>query len=621
MAVVAGHTGKPDIYHPPLIVDRPERRCLFTIAVGEPYKWMFDITIPHMRAYCEKHNIDFIVVDDNYRRDEHPCYMKQFINTLWWRYDRVCYVDSDVLIMPHAPNIFDCTPADKCCAFRELEYSGVQAQIQRRDQMSRDYITLYAEAYNERMIEAGYEPVELPENLGEYYYNAGIFVCTRETCPHVAPVAGVMQLPTSNHYDQNYFNMMIIKHKIPMHDLGYNWNRRRGARVEESPNPLDSYFVHYLGLGQKEKLKKDVIRMGKKMYQVHFVGATRTGDRKWILERMQDFIIAATPEGVPKPTIEAAPIDAPGHVNVFNPYRYYKKSQYAKDIVFFTHPEDLPQWEAAHGCDCAVVMCEKYRDELIADGMEPAQIRLIHAGVGDIYKNARLRVLNVGRMEANHGYMTRKGIDTWKRLQALSWMDCINTGGDMTQSQVYEEYLKADVVVSTALVEGGPMSCYEALSMGKPYYGRVGVGVHDEIEQVIKYHDDDELEHELYSAYTEKLNRAMAVKDKSWNRFVSEWWKVIGDIAGEVLPPTIAQPKVKAKPKRPENEILLFSQMPRRIMRDIQAHLQGKGYVVVMTPTQADADIDLSYDPDITFLQAVRSIKLQMEKRNERATV
>jgi len=535
MAVVSGHTGKPDIYHPPTIAERPERRCLFTIAVGDKYTWMFDITIPYMRAYCERHGIDFILVDDNYRRDEHPCYMKQFINTLWWRYDRVCYVDSDVLIMPHAPNIFEHTPADKCSAFREVSYSDRPEEIQRRNRMSYDYITLYAEAYNAAMVDMGYDAVPLPDNLGEYYYNAGIFVCTKETCPHVAPVGGIMQLPTSNHYDQNYFNMMIIKHNIPMYDLGYKWNRRRGAHVAESLNPMNSYFVHYLGLGQKDKLPMDIKRMVKKEYCVHFVGATRKGANKWILERMQDYVLSMAPTNV-KCDIVEEPVDIAGHINFYNPYRYFRKSMYARDVVFFTHPEDDAQWEAALNCDIAVVMCEKYRLQLIDQGMDEDRVYRINFGIDEQYRDCRLRIFNPGWMARNDKYMHRKGWADWKMLMECDWLDCKRSEGLLTQEQMKDEYLKADVIVSTATMEGGPMACLEALAMAKDYIGRIGVGLHDEyVGWIERYHDYDSLLELLKKRHKWKRLRNDEVVVNQWAQCASDVWRAIGEVAGKQM--------------------------------------------------------------------------------------
>lgn len=535
MAIVEGHTGIPDIYHPPTIAGRPERRCLFTIAVGDPFKWMFDITIPYMRDYCSRHDIDFILVDDMYRKDEHPCYMKQFINTLWWRYDRVCYVDSDVLIMPHAPNIFDYTPHDKCSAFREVSYSDRPEEIARRNQMSFDYISLYAEAYNAAMREMGYDEVPLPDNLGEYYYNAGIFVCTKETCPHVVPVGGVMQLPTSNHYDQNYFNMMIIKHQIPMYDFGYRWNRRRGAHVAESLNPLDSYFVHYLGRGQKDKLPMDIKKLNKRIHHVHFVGATRKGARKWILEKMQDQIMAYAPGNV-KCDITEQPIDEEGHVNFYNPYRYYKKSEYAKDVVFFTHPEDLEHWQAALECDVAVVMCDLYRQELINEGVSEDKIYRINFGIDEVFRDCRLRIFNPGWMARNDKYMARKGWDEWKCLSECDWIDARRSEGTLSQEQMVIEYKMADAIVSTARLEGGPIGCLEALAMGKPYIGREGVGLHDEYRKhIIRYKDYDNLVMILDCLYQIKKGRHNAVLANQWPMCAQEVWSAIGSVVNDVL--------------------------------------------------------------------------------------
>jgi hypothetical protein len=535
MAIVSGHTGKPDIYHPPIIEDRPERRCLFTIAVGDKYQWMFDITIPYMRAYCERHGIDFIVVDDNYRKDEHPCYMKQFINTLWWRYDRVCYVDSDVLIMPHAPNIFEHTPADKCSAFREISYSERPEEIERRNRMSYDYITLYADAYNAAMVDMGYDEVPLPDNLGEYYYNAGIFVCTKETCPHVAPVGGIMQLPTSNHYDQNYFNMMVIKHNIPMHDFGYKWNRRRGAHVAESLNPMNSYFVHYLGLGQKDKLPMDIRRMVKKEYSVHFVGATRKGANKWILERMQDYVLSVAPKNV-KCDILTEPVDEDGHINFYNPYRYFKKSDKAKDVVLFTHPEDLEQWAAALNCDIAVVMCEKYRRQLIDEGVDESRIYRINFGIDEQYRDCRLRIFHPGWMLRNDKYMERKGWNDWQLLMGCGWLECKRSEGLLTPDQMKDEYLKAEVIVSTATMEGGPMGCVEALAMGRPYIGRQGVGLHDEYRKdILRYKDYDALVLLLWQLYQHKEKRSKAVIANQWCLCAHEVWGAIGAAVGDVM--------------------------------------------------------------------------------------
>ena len=575
-----------------------ERRAILTIAVGTSLQWLFDITIPTMRAYAERCGADLIVADDNWRNNEHPCYMKQIINSLWWRYDRVLYLDADIEIMPDAPNIFEVVPADKLGMYNEAGlYTNRQARMQ-----------AYIEAYNALVS----EPIGLDLYDGTYY-NAGMFLCSKDTNPHRPPVDGIMRVATSGNYDNTYVNAMIAKHQIPVHQLDWRWNRLITANEEAGTTDMreGAYFVHYASDRAKDMLRHCHQQQQKAVdmtISVHIVGGN--AKKKWILEKMQGHIKAAAPNDV---KCDYEYTDAPGHVNIFSPYRLYRKSEHAKDIVFFTHPEDMRQWEAAHECDVAVVMCAKYRDELIVDGMDAAKVHLIHAGVDDIYKDHRLRVLNPSRMDISENYKARKGYDTWQRLCALPWVNCICTGGGMTSEQVHDEYLKADVVVSTATVEGGPMACYEALSMGKVYYGRAGVGLHDETEGVIRYADGDELESMLLEVYADKLRRAQGVENKTWDAWNNQWWKLIGDVAGSTLaaqpytPQPVAECECDIIPVRRINVVEIVTNCTKDTAKIAKQILNDKGYRVAFTKDADSEGLNLGVKP-LQYFAIVRKI-------------
>jgi hypothetical protein len=222
-------------------------------------------------------------------------------------------------------------------------------------------------------------------------------------------------------------------------------------------------------------------------------------------------------------------------------------------------------------------------------------------------------------MSDNQGYKQRKGIETWQRLQKLPWLNCTNTSGAMTAEQVYDEYLKTEAVVSTALVEGGPMACYEAIAMDKPYYGRAGVGVHDETKGVILYTDDDNLERLLKEAYDNKAARIAAVEDRTWKRWAAAWWDVINSVSGGAVQ-TAPVPARKVKPK-PSNSVTVFSKIPKRLSADMVKYLEGKGYKVTFTPKIEEADIDLSSDPNMSYFQAVRSVMKQLGIAHDTAAV
>jgi len=223
------------------------------------------------------------------------------------------------------------------------------------------------------------------------------------------------------------------------------------------------------------------------------------------------------------------PIDKPGYVNFYNPYRHWQgKSRFARDVAFFTHPGEIDQWNAAMQCDAAIVMCDQYRQALIDAGMYWKRIHRVHLGIDERYRDCRLRIFHPGRMVISGEYQARKGWDDWKRLMELDWLDCIRSEGMLTDEQMRDEYMKADVIVSTATMEGGPMGCIEALAMGKTYIGRAGVGVHDEYaKHIARYHNHDELVVKLWQAYKEKEAKQCAVRANVWPLCASQIWEVI----------------------------------------------------------------------------------------------
>ena len=72
--------------------------------------------------------------------------------------------------------------------------------------------------------------------------------------------------------------------------------------------------------------------------------------------------------------------------------------------------------------------------------------------------------------------MKRKGLALWNALCKQQCFDCVLSGGDMSTEELIEQYRQADVIVSTASVEGGPMSIVEAIAMRKPVVVGAGVG-------------------------------------------------------------------------------------------------------------------------------------------------
>ncbi len=228
---------------------KKERRCIFTVAIGRDSKWLFNITHSFMRDYAKKCGADFVVVDDNWRaNNEHPCLLKQAVNSFWYRYDRVLYVDSDILIKPDSPNIFEEVPVGFLGVFDEFSYSNILMKERKSG-----YILKYVEKHNEMYPN---DCIILPDSTQDGFYNMGVFLCSKDTNPHQPVGNKIMRLEVSPHYDQVFCNVQIKKNKIPIKSLSSKWNRFRSL-IHSKDDFGSSYFIHYVS-EEKKKIKKDL---------------------------------------------------------------------------------------------------------------------------------------------------------------------------------------------------------------------------------------------------------------------------------------------------------------------------------------------------------------------------
>src|SRR3989344_7906914 len=86
------------------------RTALFTICIGDFYTKLSKVTHPTIKNYAQKIGADFIVKTET--SFPLPHYAKFEIAKLLETYDRVLYLDTDILVSPDTPNIFDIVPQD-----------------------------------------------------------------------------------------------------------------------------------------------------------------------------------------------------------------------------------------------------------------------------------------------------------------------------------------------------------------------------------------------------------------------------------------------------------------------------------------------------------------------------
>lgn len=218
------------------------------------YNKLAEVTHPLMRNYAQKIGADFQIVDNfDPSRHEHLMYCKLDFVDFLQTYDRVLYVDSDVIIRSNAPNIFEDVP---------YEYLGMFDEA--RPCMNGCF-PRYVKVYNEYARSRGAEEFNIDLWDGRYF-NAGVMVFSKHhvNCPIFhQPVVELTQEDLFR--EQSYFNLMIQKYGVEMHDLTLKWNGMGSGLCQniKEEDRLKSHFIHVIGahvdkLGFLEKIKASI---------------------------------------------------------------------------------------------------------------------------------------------------------------------------------------------------------------------------------------------------------------------------------------------------------------------------------------------------------------------------
>lgn len=202
------------------------KTCVFTIAIGDYYKRIGNITHPIIKRYADKIGADFISkeeIDPNLITQK---WQKFQIYNLLNKYERIIYLDTDIIVREDCPNLFDIVPQNKLGMFNEGKYAP-----------RLEYIQDASKVYGEEVYEWNHK-----------FYNSGVMVISRKHKQLFKPPLLTDTIET----DQPYINLRIAVDKIDMFDLSYKFNRMDILDKEIGISRLDSYIVHYAGAPQNQ---------------------------------------------------------------------------------------------------------------------------------------------------------------------------------------------------------------------------------------------------------------------------------------------------------------------------------------------------------------------------------
>ena len=227
------------------------KNLFLTTLIGECPKHSLKV----FEKYCEKYNLDLEVMTD-YKINYYDLGFEKFrVLDMFDKYDRVVYVDGDVLITPHAPNIFEEYPDPSYFyGFHENGYCI---------ESDRDPLI------NLCMVELDKTFCLWPKewNGKKRYFNSGILLFSKEHREALSKFS--YYAPKLQQYwgtDQTTLNCIITFENVKFKNLSWDWNRGDLSAPDWNLMRYKANFIHYSGrgydfvegIGKYNMLKKDL---------------------------------------------------------------------------------------------------------------------------------------------------------------------------------------------------------------------------------------------------------------------------------------------------------------------------------------------------------------------------
>jgi lipopolysaccharide biosynthesis glycosyltransferase len=246
------------------IVKKDRKNLVITICiednksanVNDFYKICGQYTIPLMKQYAESIKADFIIITES--DCKYFTCNKYKIKNYLEKYDRVLYLDSDIIVKPNSPNIFDEVPEEM---FGALDFG-------KSTEKNKFLMLKYLEEAQVFVDNKEFCQKLLNSYNGKGMINAGVLVVSKchQNCFKKPKKEIAIKDGAALFKDQIWQNYLILKNEAPVYFLDEKWNFRypykNNMRLRKALTK-GVFFVHFNG--------KDFRRMDSKLRIEEFV--------------------------------------------------------------------------------------------------------------------------------------------------------------------------------------------------------------------------------------------------------------------------------------------------------------------------------------------------------------
>ena len=198
------------------------RKLVLTIAVGATYKSISKLTQPSLKAYAKRIGAEFFCINEQKISKTTPHWEKFQIHRLLDTFERIAYIDTDILIRRDCPDLFEEVPRGKLGMFNEAKFTD----------RSKELMIDICKSYNVKL--SGWD--------GKYY-NSGVIIISQNH----KELFKKPDMEVFSFYEQSYLNMKIAQMGVEIHDLDYKFNRMACMDRFTGESRYASYVMHYAG--------------------------------------------------------------------------------------------------------------------------------------------------------------------------------------------------------------------------------------------------------------------------------------------------------------------------------------------------------------------------------------
>jgi lipopolysaccharide biosynthesis glycosyltransferase len=223
-----------------------KKRLIVTIMLGKDPS--FEFVKRSFKEYAKKVNADFLCItkpgailkpnnnnNNNNKLLFDALFQKISLGDLSDNYERVLYLDGDILITPRAKNIFDiCNDDSKLYMFNEGVLSSREKELD--------------------LISTRLHKTIKDKN----YFNTGVILFPKNN--NFLKAIRIHDLEyfvlKSNWFDQTYINFKARVNKIPTSSLNREFNRL--GKAGDNEKRFESSFIHYAGNGYCQRKNRPI---------------------------------------------------------------------------------------------------------------------------------------------------------------------------------------------------------------------------------------------------------------------------------------------------------------------------------------------------------------------------